>query len=337
MEQALNWGGTGRWGALVLCALMLTACAETQFLAATAKRVSRVAEPPGPITSKGVYKVGNPYQIEGTWYYPAVDYQYSETGIASWYGPQFHGRDTANGERFDMNMLTAAHRTLPLPSFVRVTNLDNGRSLVLRVNDRGPFARGRIIDVSRRAAQLLGFEVQGTARVEVAILAKESQAIAARMQGGGTQVVSADSPLTVERLPTVAVSSETLPPPPGAKAAADRPVRALPGSQPATPQTPAAIETQDIPNPVVGVVSTVPPQVTQIYVQAGAYGVYQNAYRTQAMLSGIGNVDISQVLVDNRDLYRVRVGPIGNVDQADAILEQVIGAGYNDARIIVVD
>ena len=213
------------------------------------------------------------------------------------------------------------------------------------MNDRGPFARGRIIDVSRRAAQLLGFEMQGTARVEVAILAQESQVLATRMQGGGaTQVASADSPLTVERLPTVSVSSETLPPPPGTTAAAERPVEQLPGAQQqqpvaprATSQVATAVETQDLPNPVVGVVSTVPPQVTEIYVQAGAYGVYQNAHRAQALLSGIGRVDISQILVDSRDLYRVRVGPIGNVDQADAILEQVIGAGYNDARIIVVD
>src|SRR5262245_12419431 len=102
----------------------------------------------------GVYKVGKPYQIAGSWYYPAVDYDYTETGIASWYGPDFHGKDTANGEAYDMNALTAAHRTLPMPSMVRVTNLENGRQIVLRVNDRGPFARSRIIDVSRRASQL---------------------------------------------------------------------------------------------------------------------------------------------------------------------------------------
>ncbi len=107
---------------------------------------------------QGIYKVGQPYQIDGTWYYPAEDWTYDETGIASWYGEQFHGKYTANGEIFDLNALTAAHRTLPMPSVVQVTNLDNGRSIELRVNDRGPYARGRIIDLSRRAAQLLGFE-----------------------------------------------------------------------------------------------------------------------------------------------------------------------------------
>ncbi len=117
--------------------------------------------------SAGTYKVGNPYQIAGKWYYPADDPHYQETGTASWYGPTFHGKSTANGETFNENDVTAAHRTLPMPSWVEVTNLENGRKLVVRVNDRGPFAKERIIDLSRRSAQLLGVEQQGTARVHV--------------------------------------------------------------------------------------------------------------------------------------------------------------------------
>src|SRR5262249_28723391 len=104
----------------------------------------------GQATGHGLYKVGAPYQVGGVWYYPNVDYSYVETGIASWYGEDFHGGATANGEIYDMNALTAAHRTLPMPSMVRVTDLENGRQIVLRVNDRGPFVNNRIIDVSRR-------------------------------------------------------------------------------------------------------------------------------------------------------------------------------------------
>lgn len=115
----------------------------------------------------GTYKIGDPYKIAGVWYYPKEDPAYSEVGIASWYGRDFHGKRTANGETYNMNALTAAHKTLPMPSFVRVTNLENGRMITLRVNDRGPFAKGRIIDVSRRAAQMLGFEKQGVTRVRV--------------------------------------------------------------------------------------------------------------------------------------------------------------------------
>lgn len=122
--------------------------------------------PPDPVPETA-QKIGRPYQIAGIWYYPKADVDYDEIGIASWYGRKFHGRPTANGERFDMNRISAAHPTLPLPSVVQVTNLDNGRTLRVRINDRGPFARGRILDLSRRAAQLLGFEKQGTARVRV--------------------------------------------------------------------------------------------------------------------------------------------------------------------------
>jgi len=143
--------------------LVISGCAETEFAATVAKDLT----PPEPT---GHYKVGQPYQIKGIWYYPAEDPYYDETGIASWYGNPFHGRQTANGEIYDMNDLTAAHKTLPMPVFVRVTNLENGRSLVLRVNDRGPFVEGRIIDVSRRAAQLLGFQEKGVVRVRVQVV-----------------------------------------------------------------------------------------------------------------------------------------------------------------------
>ena len=105
------------------------------------------------------------------------DLNYIETGIASWYGPNFHGKYTANGEIFDQNLITAAHRTLPLPSVVQVTNLENGRTISMRVNDRGPFAKNRIIDISRRGAQLLGFKEKGTAKVKVKILPDESRRI----------------------------------------------------------------------------------------------------------------------------------------------------------------
>lgn len=143
--------------------LLLLACLA---LALSACGTTRHYDDRAP-TGTGDYKVGKPYKVGGVWYKPREDPFYDRVGNASWYGRDFHGRSTANGERFDMNKLTAAHTTLPMPSFVRVTNLSNGRSLVLRINDRGPFARGRIIDVSRRAAQLLGFEKKGVQRVRV--------------------------------------------------------------------------------------------------------------------------------------------------------------------------
>ncbi|WP_439545331.1 septal ring lytic transglycosylase RlpA family protein [Sandarakinorhabdus sp.] len=112
-------------------------------------------------------KIGKPYQVAGITYYPADDRDYREEGIASWYGPGFHASSTANGERYDQDDITAAHRTLPMPSWVEVQNLDNGRRLTVRINDRGPFARNRIIDLSRKSAQLLGVDRAGTARVRL--------------------------------------------------------------------------------------------------------------------------------------------------------------------------
>lgn len=121
-----------------------------------------------PTGSQGVKrKVGTPYKVAGVWYYPAEQPNYDEVGFASWYGKDFHGKKTANGEIYNMNALTAAHKTLPLPTFVKVTNLENGRTIILRVNDRGPFVKGRIIDISRRGAQLLGFDKQGVTKVRV--------------------------------------------------------------------------------------------------------------------------------------------------------------------------
>ena len=165
----------------ILKALMISAAVASLAACSDGTQVfsSAPSDMPGQTTgdSDGYYKIGNPYQVSGIWYYPKEDYAYKETGIASWYGADFHNGITANGELYDMHGLTAAHRTLPLPSIVRVTNLQNGRSLVLRVNDRGPFVNNRIIDVSMRAAQLLGFKDTGTTQVQVEILPEESKAL----------------------------------------------------------------------------------------------------------------------------------------------------------------
>jgi rare lipoprotein A len=115
----------------------------------------------------GRYKIGAPYKVSGRWYVPQEDRDYDRVGIASWYGADFHGRKTANGEIFDMTALAAAHPTLPLPSYACVTNLENGRTILVRINDRGPYANSRIIDLSRQAASVLGFSTQGLARVRV--------------------------------------------------------------------------------------------------------------------------------------------------------------------------
>lgn len=167
------------WLALALTALV-TACTTCE-VASLPPTPQPPPQPVPKVRKLGSFRVGDPYQVNGVVYTPRVDWDYDRQGRASWYGKPFHGRQTANGEVYDQNDLTAAHQTLPLPSVVRVTNLENGRSLVLRINDRGPFVQGRIIDVSRRAAQLLKFHDKGTTRVRVEVLEKESRQAAAEV------------------------------------------------------------------------------------------------------------------------------------------------------------
>ena len=130
----------------------------------------------------GHFKVGNPYEIQGVSYFPQNYEDYQETGVASWYGADFHGKPTANGEIYDSNTMTAAHPTLPLPSMVRVTNLNNGVSVIVRVNDRGPFSKNRVIDVSEKAADALGFKGNGTTEVKIELLRNDTDELLQKLK-----------------------------------------------------------------------------------------------------------------------------------------------------------
>lgn len=307
-----------------LCCFGLAACAETEFLVHTAKQVNG---PGDSDTELGRYKVGSPYQIKDAWYYPSEDYEYTETGIASWYGPNFHGKHTANGEIYNQNDLTAAHRTLPLPSAVRVTNLENGRSIVLRINDRGPFAHGRIIDVSRRGAQLLGFERNGTAKVRVDILEDESRQLkVAAINGNAQQLQVAASPreaVVSQPLPASGGSAGTAP----TSTATQTPVRTAP-LEPAPVQSARAPILPDE-------VEILPVSPTGIYIQAGAFSRLENALRMRDRVYDMGPTQISRFAVSGTEIYRVRIGPLGTVDVADATLSQVLNSGVPEARLIV--
>jgi peptidoglycan lytic transglycosylase len=330
-RRSTRWAAP--WAAALAAGLLLSGCAQTP-------KPPRVATAPAEPAShgKGTYKVGNPYQIDGVWYYPAEDFSYQETGIASWYGEQFHAKETANGEVFDLNALTAAHRTLPMPSIVQVTNLDNGRTLQLRVNDRGPFARGRIIDVSRRAAQLLGFEQNGTAKVRVKILPEESIQVAslARRNAEPDKALG-EAPKAAPRETVVA---ESLPPAAGVRAAPPRPVAARTPAPPAAAlaAAPAVVQVSDAAEPprLPEKVTTVPVKPTQIYIQAGAFSQTENVTRVKARLQNLGPVKTTAVRSQGIAVYRVRLGPIASVDEADRLLARVVAeAGLPEARIVV--
>ena len=152
-------------GCLALANCSAGSKVDSKYGVSASERVVAAGEPVPK--GGGVYRVGKPYTVAGRLYVPEEDINYSAAGVASWYGDDFHGRFTANGEIFDMNSISAAHKTLPLPSYVRVTNLANKRSIVVRVNDRGPYAQDRVIDLSVKTAQLLGFYGHGLAKVKV--------------------------------------------------------------------------------------------------------------------------------------------------------------------------
>jgi rare lipoprotein A len=300
-------------------------------------------KPPGPnaqVQQRGYYKVGNPYQVDGVWYTPREDYGYDETGVSSWYGPGFHAKYTANGEVYDQNEVTAAHKTLPLPSLVRVTNLDNGRQLIIRVNDRGPFVAGRIIDLSRRSAQLLGVEKVGTAKVRVQVLAKESQVLKEAALAGkptGTLVAEAPVPPPVVEPGGREVERTALPPQLAEPVVAATPAvdekkllaQAAPGSSAVAQGT--TVEGRFLP---AAAIRQTTPKKTQLFIQAGAFGVLDNAERLRQQLTKVGRADVSQVQVGGRTFYRVRIGPLANVDQADATLAKLVQSGMSEAKIV---
>jgi rare lipoprotein A len=161
-----------------------------------------------PSGNGGYVKTGKPYRIAGKWYYPLASAAgYNATGTASWYGTKFHGKKTANGERYDMHAMSAAHKTLPMPTMARVTNLNNGRSVIVRVNDRGPFVKNRIIDLSYAAARALGYDNVGTAPVRVEALGSSST-VASRPIKTPARVAAPVAPV---RTPAPIVHQQTSP------------------------------------------------------------------------------------------------------------------------------
>lgn len=275
------------WGMLLLAVAALSACGGSRGSAPSSGDVQAAASGG---TSYG-YKVGRPYQIRGVTYTPREDFTYDRTGIASWYGPGFHGRRTASGEIYDQNALTAAHPTLQMPALVRVTNLENNRSLVLRINDRGPFAQNRIIDVSRRAAEELGFRQQGVARVRVQVLTDDSRQLALAAGRTGREPGASSAQF----------------------AAASRPAAATASRSPAPQQVASG---------------------SGLFVQAGAFSSYDSAAAVRSRLASLGPTEITTVTANGRQLYRVRVGPFRNAQEAQGMLGSVHRAGLPEARLM---
>ncbi len=242
---------------------------------------------------------GNPrfYEVFGKRYYVMAESDgWVERGTASWYGPGFHSASTSLGERYDMYAMTAAHKTLPIPCYAEVTNLRNGRKVVVRINDRGPFVGDRIIDLSYTAAAKLDMLLAGTAPVEVRV-------ISPRSEGPGSAV-----PPTMPAAPPPAVlpTAAVMPPPP----------------------TPAVT----VVNAPAAQVSGAAP----MFIQAGVFADHENARRRVETLlaAGVELASLDEMPRSDRTLHRVRVGPFASVEEFDLSMRRLRELGINDARLL---
>jgi len=255
-------------------------------------------------------RVGPPYEANGRWYVPTPEPGYQQTGTASWYGQELQGRRTASGETFDAAALTAAHPTLPIPSLVQVTNLENGREVIVRVNDRGPFTGGRLIDVSRGAADVLGFQQQGHARVHV------------RYLGPAPRRVNADGSAAPESVHAPASA-------PATQQTEEGPSSLLP-AQP--------VMTADLAGGPDSDRQVYAPQraaaVGGFFIQVGAYSDPTNAQRVRDVVSAAGPVVVdTRTTASGAELFRVRVGPWASREEADAARRTLGTLGYGESVV----
>jgi len=262
----------------------------------------------------GAYKVGRPYKIAGRWYIPRRVASYVRTGTASWYGSAFHGRRTANGEVYDMGALTAGHPTLPLPSYAYVTNLQNGRTILVRINDRGPYVRDRLIDLSWRAAKELGFATRGLARVRVRYAGRapldgtdtaERQHLAAQSwHGSANQAVAQNS---ITDLPAGAVASFV----------AD-PNWSVTGYR-------QQMDDRDLASSGATLVGLGGPQSSSL-IEVGPFTSLAEAERMRHELRNAGMAVIESTGTDDEPAYRVRAIPLSSL-AAENSGDQIRGQG----------
>jgi rare lipoprotein A len=305
----------------IAVAAALTACLSTPRQETPAYTVPPESLTPPPIPDSvpdAVPRIeprarsGNPpfYDVFGKRYYVlSSSVGYWERGVASWYGPGFHKVRTSTGEPYDMYAMTAAHKTLPLPAYVRVTNLLNGRSIVVRVNDRGPFVGNRIIDLSYSAAAKLGMLRNGTAMVDVRTIdpSEPTPVTSASMVPPAAAAPNAGSGASVPA--GVALAGV-------APANAAQPTSAVPGATASTPSGTSAV-------------------ATAFFVQAGAFSDPANAQRLAEKLRGgsFGKIFVRDDRIAGRRMYRVRIGPVASVAEFDRVVAALERAGISDAHL----
>lgn len=328
MNQRIHqvWRNLRTLGLLAVAAASLAACATPKHeigksgYTATARNDSTRGSAPRAGSTVGrdgkpLRGTEKPYQINGIWYYPKADPDYNVVGVGSWYGEQFHNRRTANGEIFDMDIPSAAHKTLPLPSLVEVTNLDTGQKMIVRVNDRGPFVGDRVIDLSKAAAEQLGYRRQGVARVRVKYVGPASK----NVFDPPRQYARAATPAPVRSGPR---SFDDIKEPP--QRVQVLPSRGEPDWSPIMPSAPQV----NPPDRVYALAKST------YRVQAGSFSSRENAEKAVRQLSEAGQAAIDTIERASGTLYRVTVTAGQDEGSAWSLRDRVESLGYQGATVL---
>ena len=295
---------------LIFLLNIIQACTSSVEVAASLGKKFLIPKDSKKSNPTPIYKIGNKYEVNGKFYYPKKDMFYSKSGIASWYGPKFHGKLTANGEIYNQNALTAAHKTLPLPSSVKVTNLKNNKSVTLRINDRGPFVNDRIIDLSSKAADLLGLKQNGTGLVRVTILQEQSITLEKLAKKGFFPEIK---DLPKSDTPNVIIPKKTI-------------VKVEGISKNYIKKTNNEKINYDLKNLKSNY---------KIFIKLGVFTTLNSAQLMKKKLSYITKVKVYKKINDKKTIFHVKAGPYIIVNKVDKILSLLSSRGMQGAKIII--
>ncbi len=291
----------------IIFLILIQGCTSSVEVAANLGKKYLIPKEEKKIIQKPIYKIGKKYNVGGKYYYPKKDLYYNKTGIASWYGPKFHGKLTANGEIYNQYALTAAHKTLPLPSAVRVTNLKNNKSIVLRINDRGPFVNDRIIDLSSKAADILDLKREGTGLVRVQILREKSLYLEKLAKQGSFPEIN---DLKETELPSITIPRKV------------------------------TVKIKDTKNQKI-VTKKINYNLKnlnkeyKIYIKLASFSSKKNAEIMKKKVSYIDKVKIYKIYKLNKTLYQVKAGPFLSVEKVDQLHSLLLQKGMQGAKIII--
>ena len=291
---------------LLILLVLLQSCTSGIEVAANLGKKYFIPNNKNSNSSKAVFKIGKKYEIKGKYYFPKKDLYYNKTGIASWYGPKFHGKITANGEIYDQYALTAAHRTLPLPSAVKVTNLENNKSIILRINDRGPYVNDRIIDLSSKAADILGLKKKGTGLVRVTILKEKSEILEELAKKGYFPEIKDLPKLELPQVNVPKINN----------------VKVL-GSKKKILKNKINYDVKNL------------NKEFKIFIKLASFSSLKSAQLMKKKLSYVEKIKIYKTMLRDKQIFQVKAGPFLDVKKVDDLHYLLLKKGMQGAQIVV--